>query len=304
MANPFDTGTVIFDGVTRTITVKSGSVDVDVQVDLYSDWKEFVKDGDNAKFLPAFRTVGGDPLVAGLTLGRYFFLTNGWQLRPQSGTADDVVLDGNIFHDDGIDVVETSGSDVQLWQNVVSSLTVISEVSSSAPAGLTGPQEARLNATYNATGDTTASVDEVITSQSFAAADHTEIITSQALADTERDTIITSQSLAQQDHATIILSQSLADTDLDTIITSQSLADSERDIIITSQSLIEQQVQTIIQSGSLTALQVNMLVKLYEIMGLDPAQPLVVTPLARTVSSSISQSISQTGDEVTVTRTV
>lgn len=180
---------VDFLGPTRQIAVKAGVTDIDIQVDVYSDWKEWVLEDDNSKFLPALRTVGGDPLGAGEFIGRYFLLTNGWQLMPTSGTLDDVLLTGNIFHDDGINILNTFGTNVQLYQNIASSLTVISEVSSSAPAGLTPSQE-------------------------------------------------------------------------------------------------------------------NMLLKLYDVMGLDPTKPLVVTPEARTVTSSISQSIETVGREVTVTRTL
>ncbi len=256
---------VDFDGPTRNIIVKAGVVDLDVQVDLYSDWKEWVKEigSANAKFPAAFRNTGGDPLTGAQTLGRYFFLINNWQLIPTSGTLGDVSIDGNIFQEDGLPIVNNSGSDVQLWQNTVSSLTLINEVSTSAPAGLTPEQEAKLNATYGATGETTGSVNEIIVSQSLVAGDLTEIITS----------------------------QSFHSTNLGTIITSQSLADAKLDILITA-------------GGSLTPSQSIQLDELHKVMGLDQSEPLHVTPYARTVSSSISQSIETAGEEVIVTRIV
>ena len=241
----YDTGKVIIDGDARTITVKSGTIALDVQVDLYSDWKTFVTIDDNAKFLPAFRTTGGDPLTGATILGRYFFLINNWQLVPVSGTLGDVVITGNIFQDDGLPIVNNSGSNVQLYQNIVSSLTVITEISHSS---MTAVQDQKLSDAYDATGVTTASLTEVITSQSF----------------------------ADIDHNTIIISQSLADGKLDTLIGA---------------------------GGSLTPSQSIMLTTLYELMGLDPTKPLVVTPVARTVTGSFSQSINFDGTSATVTRT-
>jgi len=95
-------------------------------------------------------------------------------------------------------------------------------------------------------------------------------------------------------------------TEISEIITSQSLVDGDFDTVITSQSIADTKLNSLLSvSGSgLTPAQAEMLLGLYEIMGLDPTQPLIVTPVARTVSSSISQSITTSGDEVTVTRTV
>jgi hypothetical protein len=76
----------IFDGANKLITLDAptgGILNVSVEQDLYSDWKEWVLLSDNAKFLPAFsNSVGGDPLGTGLNAGAYFFLNNdiGWRI--------------------------------------------------------------------------------------------------------------------------------------------------------------------------------------------------------------------------------
>ena len=64
---------VIFSGESKHIIVKSGVTEIDVQVDLYSDWKEWVVESDNSKYLQAFRTFGGDPTITGQFAPRYFF---------------------------------------------------------------------------------------------------------------------------------------------------------------------------------------------------------------------------------------
>ena len=94
---------VTFDGVNRLIIVAPDVTDIDIKVDIYSAWKEWSLIYDNSKFLPALRTIGGDPapLGSGLFAGDLYFLLNGWQIEVnetgKTGT-------GIIFHDDGIPV--------------------------------------------------------------------------------------------------------------------------------------------------------------------------------------------------------
>ena len=49
---------------------------------IYSRWKDWVRQSDNAKYLVAFTTVGGDPLGNDVFITPYFFLMNGWKIRP------------------------------------------------------------------------------------------------------------------------------------------------------------------------------------------------------------------------------
>jgi hypothetical protein len=79
----------VFDGTARTMTIDSGSPNV-VMRELYSEWKQWVKVGDNSKYLSAFRTIGGDPTVAGQTAPAYFFATNGWKAVVDG-------FDGDVF---------------------------------------------------------------------------------------------------------------------------------------------------------------------------------------------------------------
>jgi len=74
---------VSIDGSSLLITLESGVTEVNV-ADIYSDWKRWVIQGDNAKYLPAFRTVGGDPLTSIIDAGAYYFLRNdlGWRIKP------------------------------------------------------------------------------------------------------------------------------------------------------------------------------------------------------------------------------
>jgi len=86
----------VFDGVNKIISIQLGTNEVSVS-DIYSRWKEWVATSDNAKFETAFaNSVGGNPLGSGSFVGAYFFIQNGWLIRPQE--ADHTLLvEGNLF---------------------------------------------------------------------------------------------------------------------------------------------------------------------------------------------------------------
>jgi len=118
-----------FDGVNKFIQLPSiGSFDA--QVNLYSAWKEWVALGDNAKFLPAFDTTGGDQVGSGQEIAPYFFCRNdlGWRIKmPQAN--GEIVLAGNLFPRDpntGL-FVATAGFDAFLRLEVSTRAVVIRE---------------------------------------------------------------------------------------------------------------------------------------------------------------------------------
>ena len=90
-----------FDGPNLRIIIDPADTIVDVERDWYSEWKQFVLTGDNAKFPPAFRTVGGDELTPGIEAGAYFFLQNqdGWRIRPAEADAT-ILIVGNLAPED------------------------------------------------------------------------------------------------------------------------------------------------------------------------------------------------------------
>lgn len=86
---------VAFDGENKLILVNKEVVALDMTIDLYSDWKEWVGLRDHTKFLEAIETEGGNPTPTGF-VGRSFFLVNGWRMRTWEG--DHVLtLNGNIY---------------------------------------------------------------------------------------------------------------------------------------------------------------------------------------------------------------
>ena len=94
---------VTIDGARRLFIVGPDVTDIDIKEDIYSPWKEWSLLYDNAKFLPAIRTIGGDPapLGSGLFAGDLYFLLNNWQVEVNEAGKTGT---GILFHDDGIPV--------------------------------------------------------------------------------------------------------------------------------------------------------------------------------------------------------
>ena len=75
--------TTTFNGITKEILV-TGKADysiVDVEQELYSEWKVWASTSDNAKYLQAFRPIGGDATGGTQTAPPYFFLMNNWKVK-------------------------------------------------------------------------------------------------------------------------------------------------------------------------------------------------------------------------------
>jgi hypothetical protein len=87
---------VTFDGLLKTITVTNSISDINIEEDIYSAWKEWLKIRDNAKWTAALRTVGGDPTVGSDALGATFFLINDWKIIIDHN----INFVGNIYSDD------------------------------------------------------------------------------------------------------------------------------------------------------------------------------------------------------------
>lgn len=75
-----------FDGVGKTITLTAQTA-MSVR-DVYARWVDWLTLSDNAKFLPAFSTVGGDVIdpASGTAVPIYAFLQNGWRIRPEESS--------------------------------------------------------------------------------------------------------------------------------------------------------------------------------------------------------------------------
>jgi hypothetical protein len=89
---------VTFNGEDRLININIGVITLDVQIDLYSEWKRWSVLENNLKYLQAFRTFGGDQTISGQFAPRYFFLMNGWRIVVDSGI--DLLVGTNLYTDE------------------------------------------------------------------------------------------------------------------------------------------------------------------------------------------------------------
>jgi hypothetical protein len=127
---------VNFDGVNKLITISPYVSTIDVKVDLYSAMKEWLQLYDNAKFLPAIRTIGGDPVGLGKYAGDIYFLINGWQV-----VIDHYIeIQGTLYNDSGASpyIIQPGGGVVATVSNLAYSIE-------SATGGLTPEQEIQLD---------------------------------------------------------------------------------------------------------------------------------------------------------------
>lgn len=129
---------ITFDPSAKRIILDSASTSAS---ELWSRWADWVALSDNAKYLPAFRQVGGDDLGGGLSIPPYLFLMNGWRVRPME-VNHTLVITGNLFVDGGgVPVVPTLGA-----FNVSAQYTVPVQAQGIATSGSTGPTAAEIAA--------------------------------------------------------------------------------------------------------------------------------------------------------------
>ncbi len=151
-----------FDGDNLLILLPAAQTTVDVQTELYSAWKDFVRlDPANRRFPPAFTTEGGTDTVPGEVSGRNFFLRNdlGWRIRPPEEDIE-IVLAGNLFAQDTtlVIIVPTLGAFTVLTTIQRSSLALVEQTGIS---GLTVGEAADLNLIKQMlSGNATVSLDD------------------------------------------------------------------------------------------------------------------------------------------------
>lgn len=89
-----------FDGPNLTILLPppvAGLLTMDVQQDIYSDWKVWVKDTGHL-YEPAFDITGGDPATETDNVAGYYFLRNdlGWRIMPTEEDQE-ITYVGNLY---------------------------------------------------------------------------------------------------------------------------------------------------------------------------------------------------------------
>ena len=118
---------VTFDGPNKLILVNNPETEIDVQQDIYSNWKEWLTQRDNIKYLEAISTLGGDPITEETFVGDTYFLENGWRIKPWITEAGYVLtIKGNLYTREpgGNPVVPTSNVSVNLTRSNISETTI------------------------------------------------------------------------------------------------------------------------------------------------------------------------------------
>ena len=232
----------IFDGENKLIYVNPAIASISVKEDIYSDWKEWSQVRDHAKFLPAIRTTGGDPIGdTGEFTGDVYFLINGWRFIIDHS----LNIDGVIYSDDyPSPFIQTAGT--QIITNKVSSLVSV-----------IAPQ-------VQISGITVPTVQEIRQ---------------------EMDT----------NSSKLFSIKTKVDT-LNNGPTAAVIADAVRTELTPELA----HLMTLENTG-LSPTQATMLLEMYDLLGLDPTKPLIVTQNAR-VAGDINQMITTTTNETIVSR--
>lgn len=112
---------VVFDGLSRTISVVPGTAQLDIRTDVYSAWKEWTL-AVGSKWIPAIRTTGGDPTIAGQFSGDIYFLINDWKLLID---LTEVAVTGVLFSDDFDSAYYTYDEEIQFPVQVSSIVNTV-----------------------------------------------------------------------------------------------------------------------------------------------------------------------------------
>lgn len=98
---------IVFDPAAKRIILDSASVSA---TEVFSRWEDWAAQSDNVKYGMVIRQVGGDDLGGGLSIPPYYFLQNGWRVRPMESNHN-LTITGNLFVEGGgVPVVPTLGT--------------------------------------------------------------------------------------------------------------------------------------------------------------------------------------------------
>ena len=129
---------ITFDAAAKRIILDTASV---TATELYSRWVDWAATSDNVKYGMVFRQVGSDDLGGGLSIPPYFFLQDGWRVRPMEASHN-LTITGNLFVEGGgVPVVPTLGT-----YQVNVNYTVPVQAQGISTSGSTGPTAAEIAA--------------------------------------------------------------------------------------------------------------------------------------------------------------
>ena len=131
---------ITLNGAAKRIILDSASVSAAQIWSAWVDWHEA-----NQQWPLAFQLVGGNALGGGLFIPPYFFLLNGWRVRPMEASHN-LTITGNLFVDGGgVPVVGTLGT-----YQVNVNYTVPVQAQGISTSGSTGPTASEIAAAVRA----------------------------------------------------------------------------------------------------------------------------------------------------------
>lgn len=150
---------VTFDGPNKVITVDPGVTALDIRIDVYSDWKEWVQLGNNSVYPPAIRTVGGDTIdeFGGVFAGDLYFLINNWKLAVD---VTETRISGILYSDD-YESAYTNKSGIPIFPPVVSSIVNTIATGALSETQISGAVWNALQADYNTVGTMGAAQNDI-----------------------------------------------------------------------------------------------------------------------------------------------
>lgn len=154
----------IINGVTKTITLTTGTTQVSVR-DVWSRWVDWFLTGDNSKFLPTFEQVGGNDIDVsqGTSIPIYAFLVNGWKLKPQEANHTLTINDGILLVNGGGDPFLNTNGAYTVRINYQQPVQAISFSSTGGSGSTLTKEDIRIEMDNNSTklAETNTKVDEL-----------------------------------------------------------------------------------------------------------------------------------------------
>ena len=325
---------VTFDGPNRLILINEGETSIDMQTDVYSDWKEWAVLEQNLKYSPPLNTVGGEPTVGIERLDVTYFLINGWKFKPYAGSYDFQIV-GNVFDVDGgsikvpADINPLFPNNISISTNtsvIVRLLT--SEVTGSGggsfdpdqivSSSLFGTQETAL---YNIEGRV-ISIENILSNPVTASLVPAQLqslnnIENYSISASSQLTTNTDYLISQSQEIQILNSLNVTQSLQLTSLVSTNVTQSSQLISLVQSNISQSQQLTNLESQLVDVLTVLNTVstgsvvsddrvrEIWELHGLDISKPLNVTRTARTFGS-VSQNILTVGtgssQDTTITR--
>lgn len=209
-----------FDWANKIMALYSGENEISVEIDLYSDAKEdWQTSGELNKFKFPFRVIGGDSTVGTQTVEPYFFLQEGWKIRPSE---EDQILTvtGNLFVEGGGNPFVPTLGDYTVLANQLTTITRVStEVSGEIQASLSTEEHDQLMALPKLTQIEGSSVlAKEATSQTISG----EVITHPTLAEIESSTVLAKQATLNYVSGEVDTLPSLSEIEASSVLAKQA----------------------------------------------------------------------------------